>query len=79
MGRKTTVRIFQATNWRNFTQGERDGSEGRPEEWNWISSNGSTKQRHKKVVKAKIDNTQQKSKCRLGGDRDETIDHNATI
>ena len=34
-----------------------------------------TKQRHKISVKAKIDKTQQNSRCRLCDDRDETINH----
>ena len=39
-----------------------------------ISPNGSTKQRHKNQT-YHIDKTQQNSKCRLCGDREETINH----
>ena len=49
---------------------------GKPQERNWISSNSSTKQRQKdNHIKAKKDKTQQNSKCRLCGDRDETTNH----
>ena len=48
MGRKTTVRIFQATNMRNLTQ-ENIGmaKKGKPLEKNKVSSYSCTKQRHK--------------------------------
>ena len=47
---------------------------GLERERNWISSDRSTKQRPKdKYVKAKTDTTQQKSRCRLCCNRDETI------
>ena len=42
---------------------------------NWISSESSSKQRHKGYIKARIDKTQQNSICSLCGDRDETINH----
>ena len=45
----------------------------KPHERNWISPNSSTKQRHKKQIKARIYKTRQNSKCRLCGNRDETI------
>ena len=48
MKRKTTVRIFQETNWQNHT---RDGLDkvykGKLTERNKISTNNSTKERHK--------------------------------
>ena len=42
-----------------------------------ISSNSSTKRKHHKdkFKKAKIDNTQQNSKCRFCGEKDETVNH----
>ena len=48
---------------------------GKPQKRNWISSNSSTKQRHNDYVKARIDKMQQNSRCRLCGDKDETINH----
>ena len=48
MGRKTTVWIFQATNKQNLTQENLDmAKKEKSFEKNWISSNSSTKQRHK--------------------------------
>ena len=41
-----------------------------------LERNSSIKQHHKNHhIKARIDKTQQNSKCRLCGDRDETINH----
>ena len=75
MGTKTTVWIFQATNKQNFTREDMDMAKKRkPRERSWISFKNSTKQPHD-YVKAKIDQTQQNSKCRLSGERDETIYH----
>ena len=48
---------------------------GKPLKRNWISSDNSTKQRHKDYVKANVDKTPQNNGCRLCGDGDETIDH----
>ena len=76
MGRKTIVWTFQATNKRNITRENLDMTlKGKPLERNWISSDSSTKQRHKNYVKVRIDKTQQNCRCRLCGDRDETINH----
>ena len=47
----------------------------KPWERNWMSSNSTTKQRNKDYVKARIDKTQQNSRCRLCGDKDETINN----
>ena len=48
MGRKITVRIFQATNERNLTEEVLHmAKKGKLYEKNWISSNSSTKQRQK--------------------------------
>ena len=78
MWRKTTVWIFQATNHRHLTGKKLDmAKKGKPFERDWISTNSCTKQRHKDVMtnyaKVKIDKTQQNSKCRLCGDRDEWV------
>ena len=62
MARKTTVTSHKA-------------KKGKPEERNWISSNINTKQRHKDYVNARIDKTQQNSRCRLFGDKVEMINH----
>ena len=69
VGRKITPWTFQATNNRHLTRENVDAAkQWKPLERNWISSNSSTKQRHK---------TQQNSRWRLCGDRDETF--NRTI
>ena len=47
----------------------------KPKERNWIFSENCTKHHYKDYVKARIDKTQQNSKCQLGGDKDETINH----
>ena len=49
---------------------------GRTWERNWIPSDSSTKQRHNYYTKSRIDKTQQNSKRRLCGDRNEKIPHN---
>ena len=49
---------------------------GKPQEQNRISSNSSTKQSIRTTcIEARIDKTQQNSKCWLCGDRDEMINH----
>ena len=68
MGRKTTEWTFQAT-----SQILDMAKKGKLYERNWISSDSSTKQRHKDYVKAKIDKTQQNSRYGLCSDWDETI------
>ena len=51
MGRKTSVRIFQATNWRNLTREDLDMvKKEKLLERNWISSNNSKKQRHLRPI-----------------------------
>ena len=76
MERKTTAWTFQAINKRNLTRKNLDMAKKRkPQERNWISSDSSTKRRHHDYVKAKIDKTQQNNRCRLNGERDETINH----
>ena len=47
----------------------------KPWKRNWISSDSNTKQCHKDNVHTRIDETQLRSRCRLCGDRDETITH----
>ena len=48
----------------------------KPWKWKWISPNWSSKQRNRtNYIKARIDKTQQNSKCRWSGERDETNNH----
>ena len=76
MGRKTTLCSSQVTNKRYLTQENLDmAKKEKPLEGNWISSDSSTKQRHKDNVKVRIDKTQQNSRCTWYGDRDEMINH----
>ena len=65
------------TNKQHLTQENLElAKKGKLYERNRISPNSSTKQRHKNHhIKARIDKMQQNSKCRLCGDRDETINH----
>ena len=73
MGRKTAVWVFQATNKRNSTE----------KTWTWLRKRKLNREtesppitaQKKDSVKGKIDKTQQNKKCRLCGDRDETINH----
>ena len=74
MGRKITLWTFQVTNKQNVSWENLDtAKKEKPEERNWISSDSSTKQGHKDNFKARIDETQQNSKCRSCTDRNETI------
>ena len=67
MGRKTTVWAFQTTNKQNLTRENLDVTKKRiAAQNNAIRTN---------YTKARIDKTQQNSKCRLCGDRNETINH----
>ena len=75
MERKTTVWILQATSKRNLSRKNLDiAKKEKPSGRNWISSKSSTKQSHNNYVKARIDKTQ-RSRWRLCGDRDETVNH----
>ena len=70
--RKTTVRIFQATNKWCLTREEQDiAKKGKFKARDLISSDGSTNQRHKyQLFIAKIDKNETSSSCSLYGDRD---------
>ena len=76
MKRKTTVWTFQAINKQNLTRENLDMIEGslkRETESLLIAA-------HNNVIrindgKAKIDKTQRNNRSKLGGDRDETINH----
>ena len=76
MARKTTVWIFQAINKRHLTRETLDmAKKGKPFKRETESpliavQNNNTRTNY---VKAKIDKTQQNSKCRLCGDKDEII------
>ena len=48
---------------------------GKPQERNLISFDSSSKQCPRDYAKARTDKTQHNSKCRLRGERDETINH----
>ena len=81
MGIKTTVWIFQATNKRNLTLEDltwlRKGNLKREtESLLQAAQNNAIRTNY---VKAKIDKTQQNSKCWLCADRDETITHIISI
>ena len=73
--RKT--RTFQATNKRNLTRENVEDVVKKGKLWkrNWISSDNSTKQRHKDYVRARINKTQQNSRYSLCAKKDEMINH----
>ena len=77
MEEKITVWIFQATNKRNLTQENlhvaKKGDLKKETESLHIAAQNNAIQTN--YIKARIDKNQQNSKCRLCGDRDETVDH----
>ena len=78
MGRKTTVWILQATKWKDYTQASLNRTKKRkPLEKNCISFFIAAKNNaiRANYIKAKIDKTQQNSKYRVRGDRDELVNH----
>ena len=82
MERKTTVWIFQATNWRNLMREDLDmakkkGSLKRETEYILIVAQNNA--RRTNYVKSNIDKMQQNSKCWLCDDRDGTINHTVTV
>ena len=73
MGWKANVWIYQVINKRNLTSENLDRTKKKKR--NCISSNSSKNNAIRpNYVKTKLDKTQQNNKCRLSGDRDETID-----
>ena len=77
MGRKTTVWTIQATNkrnlrWENLDMAKKRSLKRENESLLIAAQNNAIRSNY---VKAKIDKTQQNSRCWLCGDRDETIKH----
>ena len=77
IGRKTILWTFWATNRRHLTRenvyGEKKGNRKREiESLLIVAQNNAIRTNH---IKARIDKTQQNSRWRLCGDRDETINH----
>ena len=69
MRRKTTVRILKTTNWGHLTREEREPPH-KKKEIEFILMVAQNNAKITNYVKAKIDNKQQDSKYRFGGDRD---------
>ena len=71
MERKTTAWRFQATNERNVSRQNIDmANKGKQEETESLGIVAQKNAIKTNYIKARIDKTQQKSKCRLRGDRD---------
>ena len=76
MWNNSTIWTFQAINKRSLSRENLNAAKkGKPHERNLFSSDSSSKQHYKDYEKTKPEDTQQNSKCRLCGDRYETMNH----